>query len=56
MGYTEMGRNIDLFTASFLGGSVVKKKKKQVHLQCRRCRFDLWVGRIPREGNGNPLQ
>ena len=28
LGYTEMGRNIDLFTASFLGGSVVKKKKK----------------------------
>ena len=32
------------------------------HLQCRRPRFDPWVGKIPvserspREGNGNPLQ
>ena len=22
----------------------------------RRCRFDPWVGKIPGEGNGNPLQ
>ena len=24
--------------------------------QCRRCRFDPWIGRSPGEGNGNPLQ
>jgi len=24
--------------------------------QCRRCRFDLWLGRSPEEGNDNPLQ
>ena len=26
------------------------------HLQYRRCGFDLWVGKIPGEGNGSPLQ
>ena len=40
MGYTETGRDIDLFIACFLSGSVVKKKKK-IHLQCGRCRFSL---------------
>ena len=25
-------------------------------LQCRRLGFDPWVGKIPREGNGYPLQ
>ena len=24
-----------------------KKKKKKIHLQCRRCEFDLWVRKIP---------
>ena len=24
--------------------------------RCKRCRFDPWVSRIPREGNGHPLQ
>ena len=24
--------------------------------QCSRCRFDPWVGKIPGEGNGNPIQ
>ena len=28
----------------------------RVHLQCRRLRFDPWVGRSPAEGNSNPLQ
>ena len=28
----------------------------RVHLQCRRLRFDPWVGRSPADGNGNPLQ
>ena len=23
---------------------------------CRRCEFNLWVGRSPEGGNGNPLQ
>ena len=23
--------------------------------RCNRCRFDPWVGRMPREGNGHPL-
>ena len=30
------------------GGSEVK--------QCRRPRFDPWIGKIPGKGNGNPLQ
>ena len=32
-------------------GSVLR-----IFLQCRRPRFDSWVGKIPGEGNGNPLQ
>ena len=31
----------------------------RAHLQCRRCRrhgFDLWAGRSPGGGHGNPLQ
>ena len=31
----------------FLGGSVVKKKKKKPTCQCRRHRFDSWVSKIP---------
>ena len=30
----------------FPGGSVVKKKKK-IHLSCRRCGFDPWMEKIP---------
>ena len=29
---------------------------KEYSCQCRRCGFDPWVGKIPRERNGNPLQ
>ena len=32
---------------------------KEPALQCKRCkrhRFNPWVGKIPGEGNGNPLQ
>ena len=36
----------------FPGGSEVKASC----LQCKRPGFDLWVGKIPGEGNGNPLQ
>ena len=28
----------------------------RICLQCRRREFDLWLGRSPGEGNGNPLQ
>ena len=31
-------------------------KKKKFHLQFRRPWFDSWVGKIPREGIGYPLQ
>ena len=34
----------------------MEKKKKRICLQCRRPGFDSWVGKIPREGNGNPFQ
>ena len=34
-----------------------KKKKSTCQCRrCKRCRFNPWVGKIPREGNGNPLQ
>ena len=36
----------------FPGGSVVKKSA----CQCKRCKFNAWVGKIPWRGNGNPLQ
>ena len=36
-------------------GTNVKESTFQCRRQ-RRCRFDPWVGEIPREGNGNPLQ
>ena len=29
---------------------------KESACQCRRCGFDTWAGKIPGEGNGNPLQ
>jgi len=29
---------------------------KELACQFKRGRFDLWVGKIPREGNSNPLQ
>ena len=29
---------------------------KESTCQCRRPQFDPWVGKIPGEGNGNPLQ
>jgi len=29
---------------------------KKIYLQCRRHRFDSWVGKIPKEGNCNLLQ
>ena len=29
---------------------------KEFSCQCRRLRFDLWLGQSPGEGNGNPLQ
>ena len=29
---------------------------KESTCQCRRCRFNLWVRKIPEEGNGNLLQ
>ena len=36
---------------SFPGGS-----DGRVCLQCGKPRFDPWVGKIPGEGKGNPLQ
>ena len=38
--------------AGFPGGS----DGKSVCLQCQRPRFDPWVGKIPGEGKGKPLQ
>ena len=36
---------------SLPGGSAEK-----ICLQCKRYRFDPWVGKIPGKGNGNPVQ
>ena len=59
LGYTEMGRNIDLFTASFLGGSVVKKKKKKKSTCSAGDAGDSslipGLGRSPGGRHGNPL-
>ena len=35
------------FYKGFPSGSVVKKKKKKIHLQCRKCGSDAWVRKIP---------
>ena len=43
---------IPLTSSGFLDGSAGKEST----CQCRRCRFDPWVGKIPGGGNGNPLQ
>ena len=43
---------ISLGLEGFPGGS----DGKESWLQCRRPRFNPWVGKIPGEGNGNPLQ
>ena len=40
------------FPSGFPSGSVVKEPP----CQCRRHRFDPWVGKIAGKGNGNPLQ
>jgi len=37
----------------FPGSSLLKNP---VHLPSMRCEFNLWVGKTPGEGNGNPLQ
>ena len=39
----------------FLGFSGCSDCKK-IHLQCRRPRFNPWVGKIPWRRQGNPLQ
>ena len=47
------GLNCDLppLRRGFPGGSVVKNL-----CQCRRCRFDPWVGKTSGVGSSNPLQ
>ena len=52
----ELGYSRSIFFIRFdLGSSVgKKKKKKKIHLQCRRPRFDPWVGRIPRRRKWQP--
>ena len=36
-----------VFVGGFPGGSVSRESTCQSSCQCRRCRFDLWVGKIP---------
>ena len=38
--------------------SMITKKYISVFspISCRRLGFDPWIGKVPREGNGNPLQ
>ena len=44
---------VPLCRAGFLPGG---SDSKESAWQCRRCRFNPWVGKIPRGGNGNPLK
>ena len=55
LGYTEMGRNIDLFTASFLGGSVVKKKKSPPAVQDMQIRSLGWEDTQRRKWQPTPV-
>jgi len=41
---------------SYLKKQVWLPRFKESACQCRRLRFNPWVKKIPREGNGNPLQ
>ena len=50
----ELGYSMSIFFIRFDLGSSVGKKKKKIHLQCRRPRFDPWVGRIPRRRKWQP--
>jgi len=36
-----------IYTSVTEGGSVVKKKKKKINLQCRRPGLDIWFKKIP---------
>ena len=45
---------IDLYVG-FPGGASGKEPTCQLR-RCKRCWFNPWVGKIPGEGNGNPLQ
>ena len=44
-----------ILTSPFTGLSWWLKSEESA-CQCRRCGFDPWVGKIPWEENGNPLQ
>ena len=41
--------------SGFLGGSVGKESSHNAG-DAGRCGFDLWIGKIPGEEHGNPLQ
>ena len=41
---------------TYIQGLSRRPSGKESLCQCRRHRFDPWVGKIPGEGNGNPLQ
>ena len=53
-GTTEVTGHSMTHSCQAVGASLVAQW--QSHLQCRRCVFEPWVRKIPREGNGNPLQ
>ena len=52
-GKSKIKELVDLVFAEVLPGSSAGKEST---CQCGRCEFDHWVGEIPREGNGNPIQ
>ena len=47
---------LEIWLAWNMKASLVAQLVKRIHLQWRRPRFDPWIRKIPREGNGNPLQ
>ena len=51
-------RHTDTHMRAFPGGSVSKEStcNAEDNLQCRKPTFDPWVGKVPGEGNGHPLQ
>jgi len=54
----ELGRECIIIHLSIfnLGGFPGGSDSKKIHLQCRRPRFNPWIGKMPGEGNGYPLQ
>ena len=56
MGYSPPGSSVHEVSQARILEWIVISFSRESTCQCRRCRFDPWVRKIHREGNGNPLE